>query len=59
MFDILSNNVFFYMQSDGSKDFPLSIYTENIDLLHGVSHICVSPDHYLCKEVASTKEGKR
>lgn len=44
--------------SDGSKDFPLSIYTENIDLLHGVSHICVSPDHYLCKEVASTKEGE-
>uniref|UniRef100_A0A0B7AFM5 leucine--tRNA ligase n=1 Tax=Arion vulgaris TaxID=1028688 RepID=A0A0B7AFM5_9EUPU len=28
--------------------FPLSIYTEHLDLIFGVSHLSVKPSHYLC-----------
>ncbi|XP_059164459.1 probable leucine--tRNA ligase, mitochondrial isoform X2 [Physella acuta] len=29
-------------------DFPLTVYTEDLDLVYGVSHLCIKPSHYLC-----------
>ncbi|XP_012935137.1 probable leucine--tRNA ligase, mitochondrial [Aplysia californica] len=43
--------------TDGSLDFPVSIYTENLDLIHGVSHVCVSPEHYLAVDCGVTVAG--
>ncbi|GFS06510.1 leucine--tRNA ligase [Elysia marginata] len=35
----------------------LSIYTENVDLIHGVSHICIKPSSYLCVDIGIQDEG--
>ncbi|CAL1544086.1 unnamed protein product [Lymnaea stagnalis] len=37
-------------KSQDAKELPLSFYTEHLDLIYGVSHVCVKPTHHLCVE---------
>ncbi|GFO02735.1 leucine--tRNA ligase [Plakobranchus ocellatus] len=42
---------------EGSDSSSLSIYTEDVDLIYGVSHICVKASSYLCVDCRLQEEG--
>ncbi|KAH9515129.1 hypothetical protein Btru_019280 [Bulinus truncatus] len=38
-------------------ELPLSVYTEDLDLIYGVSYVCVKPSHHLCVDFNITDPG--
>ncbi|CAG5132754.1 unnamed protein product, partial [Candidula unifasciata] len=43
-------------QTDGAG-LPVSVYTENLDLIFGVSHLSVKPSHHFCVDFGVTEIG--
>ncbi|KAH9515601.1 putative leucine--tRNA ligase, mitochondrial [Bulinus truncatus] len=45
------------LESRDKDELPLSVYTEDLDLIYGVSHVCVKPSHHLCVDFNITDPG--
>ncbi|KAK3750293.1 hypothetical protein RRG08_015784 [Elysia crispata] len=43
--------------SESLSSDSLTIYTEDVDLIYGISHICVKPSSYLCVDLGVQDEG--
>ncbi|BFZ19286.1 hypothetical protein BsWGS_22324 [Bradybaena similaris] len=48
---------FVVVSESDSSQLPLSVYTENLDLIFGVSHLSVKPSHHLCVDFGVTEIG--
>ena len=53
-----STILFTFQDSENLSPDSLTIYTEDVDLIYGISHICVKPSSYLSVDLGVQDEGR-